>query len=177
MMEISETRLPSNNNRRAHACKVCGKEGYLNNIKDHIEANHLEGISLPCKHCDNFFRSRSSLRHHNTKQRTYVDVINSVIFSWYWFFRARNGLRRQKAKFHNSAEENNWWLRINILAKRDNVKCYFEVLYVRGRVPNPKPKLTILKWNSHLTFFCILKKNFCVCNFFRFWATSWDVDT
>ena len=81
MMEISETRLPSHNNRRAHACKVCGKEGFINNIKDHIEANHLEGISLPCKHCDNFFRSRSSLRHHNTKQRTHVDVINSVIFS------------------------------------------------------------------------------------------------
>ena len=56
MIEISETRLPSHNNRRAHACKVCGKEGFINNIKDHIEANHLEGISLPCKHCDNFFQ-------------------------------------------------------------------------------------------------------------------------
>ena len=67
MIEISETRLPSHNNRRAHACKVCGKEGFINNIKDHIEANHLEGISLPCKHCDNFFRTRNGLRRHKTK--------------------------------------------------------------------------------------------------------------
>ena len=67
MIEISETRLPSHNNRRAHACKVCGKEGFINNIKDHIEANHLEGISLPCKHCDNFFRTRNGLRRHKAK--------------------------------------------------------------------------------------------------------------
>lgn len=67
MMEISETRLPSHNNRRAHACKVCGKEGFINNIKDHIEANHLEGISLPCKYCNNFFRTRNGLRRHKAK--------------------------------------------------------------------------------------------------------------
>ena len=33
-------------------CKVCGKEGLSKDIRNHIEANHLEGISLPCDYCD-----------------------------------------------------------------------------------------------------------------------------
>ena len=49
---------------RAFACKVCGKEGQKCNIKDHIEANHLEGINIPCSFCEKSFRSRDSLRHH-----------------------------------------------------------------------------------------------------------------
>ena len=48
----------------AYLCKVCGKEGYDRNIKDHIEANHLEGIILPCNLCDKTFRSRNGLRQH-----------------------------------------------------------------------------------------------------------------
>ena len=28
-------------------CNVCGKEGHPRNISDHIESNHLEGISIP----------------------------------------------------------------------------------------------------------------------------------
>ena len=49
---------------RAFVCKVCGKEGQKCNIKDHIEANHLEGINIPCSFCEKSFRSRDSLRHH-----------------------------------------------------------------------------------------------------------------
>ena len=48
----------------AHACTVCGKEGYSNGIKDHIEANHLEGVSIPCNSCEKRFRSRSALKQH-----------------------------------------------------------------------------------------------------------------
>ena len=55
----------------AHLCKVCGKEGRGKNIKDHIEANHLEGINIPCNLCDKTFRSRNGLglhkrQHHYT---------------------------------------------------------------------------------------------------------------
>ena len=49
---------------KAFICKVCGKEDRVTNIKNHIEANHLEGISLPCDHCDKAFSSRDSLRWH-----------------------------------------------------------------------------------------------------------------
>ena len=48
----------------ASMCKVCGREDRATNIKNHIEANHLEGISLPCDHCDKAFSSRNSLRVH-----------------------------------------------------------------------------------------------------------------
>ena len=48
----------------AHLCKVCGKEGRGRDIKDHIEANHLEGIIIPCNLCEKTFRSRNGLRMH-----------------------------------------------------------------------------------------------------------------
>ena len=37
-------------------CKVCGKEEISSAIKNHIEAKHLEGVSLPCNFCDKTFR-------------------------------------------------------------------------------------------------------------------------
>ena len=70
MMEKSQN-FVSNQNKRADICKVCGKEGQSNGIKDHIEANHLEGIILPCSLCDKTFRSRNSLRHHNRQKCVY----------------------------------------------------------------------------------------------------------
>merc|ERR1719430_2024743 len=63
MMEKSENPL-SNGQGRAHRCKVCGKEDYSTNIKKHIEANHLEGVSIPCNFCEKTFRVRDSLRIH-----------------------------------------------------------------------------------------------------------------
>ena len=48
-------------------CKMCGKEGLVNQIRNHIEAHHLEGISLPCEHCDKTFSSRNSLEVHNSR--------------------------------------------------------------------------------------------------------------
>ena len=65
MMEKSQnTILRKGKSRRADLCKVCGKEGQWVAIRDHIEANHLEGLSLPCNLCDKIFRSRLSLRKH-----------------------------------------------------------------------------------------------------------------
>ena len=62
MVEKSQNMLPDG--RRAYVCKVCGKEGYCTSIRDHIEANHLEGVTLPCNICHKTFRSRMSLRKH-----------------------------------------------------------------------------------------------------------------
>ena len=64
MMAKSENHIP-NTQRKADMCTVCGKEGYQMQIKDHIEANHLEGVSIPCNFCGKTFRSRNALRLHN----------------------------------------------------------------------------------------------------------------
>ena len=65
MMEISENMIQEEiRQKRAKICKPCGKEGPSTNIKQHIEANHLEGVSLPCNLCDKILRSRKVLRMH-----------------------------------------------------------------------------------------------------------------
>ena len=46
----------STSGARAQTCSVCGKEGQTNAIKDHIEAKHLHGVSIPCKYCAKIFR-------------------------------------------------------------------------------------------------------------------------
>ena len=68
MIEKSKNKIQIGNQRKsAEICKVCGKEGNPQVIKDHIEANHLEGVSLPCDNCEKAFRSRISLRKHKCK--------------------------------------------------------------------------------------------------------------
>ena len=63
MMEKSQNLVP-NRNRKADICKVCGKEGEGIAIRDHIEANHLEGVALSCNTCGKTCRSRMLLRRH-----------------------------------------------------------------------------------------------------------------
>ena len=65
MMEKSQSMLPHRPGIVAYICKVCGKQGQWNAIKDHIEANHIEGIVIPCNLCDRTFRSRNALKIHN----------------------------------------------------------------------------------------------------------------
>ena len=60
MMEASQNLDPSGK-QKAKICKMCGKEGFGMAIRDHIEANHLEGVSLPCNVCEKTFRSRKNL--------------------------------------------------------------------------------------------------------------------
>ena len=69
MMEKSQSMLPHRPGIVAYICKVCGKQGQWNAIKDHIEANHIEGIVIPCNLCDRTFRSRNALRYHNRYQQ------------------------------------------------------------------------------------------------------------
>ena len=52
---------------KAFVCKVCGKEGRPSNIRNHIEANHLDGIALPCDNCGKTFSARQNLSCHKTK--------------------------------------------------------------------------------------------------------------
>ena len=55
---------------KAYVCQVCGKEGLGNNIRDHIETNHLKGISIPCNYCNQTFCSRRQLKRHKCKPHT-----------------------------------------------------------------------------------------------------------
>ena len=66
MMEQSQNLVPNGKEQfyKGKSCKVCGKEGSKVNIRDHIEANHLEGVCLPCDMCEKTFRSRNTLRMH-----------------------------------------------------------------------------------------------------------------
>ena len=66
MMTKSQNMLP-NGDRKADVCKVCGKEGYGSQIVKHIEANHLEGVVIPCNYCEKTFRSRHALGQHKLK--------------------------------------------------------------------------------------------------------------
>ena len=63
MMQKSGNRS-SNGTHRFNMCKVCGKEGQFNNIKAHIEANHLDGMTFPCNLCEKAPRSRHALKMH-----------------------------------------------------------------------------------------------------------------
>ena len=63
MMEKSQSKY-ADGHRKAHRCKVCGKEGKGNYIKYHIETNHIEGIVLPCNLCGKTFPSRKGLSSH-----------------------------------------------------------------------------------------------------------------
>ena len=74
MMEKSQNMIP--NGKQANGtpirvtaliCKMCGKEDTFTHIRNHIEANHLEGISIPCDCCDKTFSTRSSLGIHKSK--------------------------------------------------------------------------------------------------------------
>ena len=75
MMEKSQN-LVLSGKRRADTCKVCGKEGETMAIKDHIEANHLEEICIPCNACDKTFKSRYSLRMHRAKMTKLNNTIH-----------------------------------------------------------------------------------------------------
>jgi len=66
MMTKSENTISNGTKALAKAaiCTVCGKEGLGTNIRKHIEANHLEGVSIPCNLCGNLFRTKQSLARH-----------------------------------------------------------------------------------------------------------------
>ena len=62
MMEKTSNR--HTNGQLLCRCKICGKEDRDTNLKNHIEINHLEGVSIPCNFCEKTFRSRHSQTMH-----------------------------------------------------------------------------------------------------------------
>ena len=66
MMTFSEKADPYGRGK-ARICKVCGKEGSCAQILNHIEAHHIAGISIPCGHCGQVFRTRNALTTHKSR--------------------------------------------------------------------------------------------------------------
>ena len=56
--------MMGNTKREAMLCKVCGKEGRLGNITNHIESNHITGVTHTCDICNKTSRSRNGLYQH-----------------------------------------------------------------------------------------------------------------
>ena len=60
-----------NGRQPIYKCKACGKEDVNSNLKKHIEAHHLDGVSLHCSFCEKTFRTRETLKQHkNVKHHT-----------------------------------------------------------------------------------------------------------
>ena len=47
-----------------YVCKVCGKDGLGGNIRRRVEKYHLERILIPCKFCEQTFKSRRAFKQH-----------------------------------------------------------------------------------------------------------------
>ena len=69
MMEKSENNAVNSQGKDAsqgkgRICKVCGKEGQMNTIQRHIEANHITGFTHECKVCGITVNTRHALTLH-----------------------------------------------------------------------------------------------------------------
>jgi len=69
MMMFSENHAGGNHGK-ARICKVCGKEGEMGQIFNHIEVNHITGVSYTCNICGTTTRSKNAMRKHKTRNHT-----------------------------------------------------------------------------------------------------------
>ena len=80
LMDISDNMVTAGRQTlRAKICKACGKEGHPTDIKRHIEANHIKGLTHACDVCGKNSRSRHGLRQHKrTEHKTYASEITPM---------------------------------------------------------------------------------------------------
>ena len=64
---INMIRMGAKQMSTTYVCNICGKEGLKHHIKDHIEANHLEGIPICCNFCKKTSRTRKGLGLHMSR--------------------------------------------------------------------------------------------------------------
>ena len=61
---MTKTSVKDHHRMALYVCNTCGKKSKHANIRDHIEAKHLDGILVPCNFCDKMFKSRNSKATH-----------------------------------------------------------------------------------------------------------------
>ena len=66
MMMSSENRF-GRKNEKGRICMVCGKEGKISLVMEHIEAKHISGFSHSCHSCGFTTHTRNSLKGHKRK--------------------------------------------------------------------------------------------------------------
>ena len=76
MMTLANV-LSNDGRNRLAICNICGKDGPANNMPNHIEANHITGISHSCNICGKTSRSRNALKmhKHNYHKALLYDVV------------------------------------------------------------------------------------------------------
>ena len=68
VMRVSENAAPGKGKMgKARICNVCGKEGQMALIMNHIENNHMTRLAIPCQLCSKTFPSRNALAQHKSK--------------------------------------------------------------------------------------------------------------
>merc|ERR1719319_1014142 len=70
MMEVSENHVGGSQRSFKRICKVCGKEGQWTTIREHIEAQHITGVSHTCNICGTTTRSRQAMTQHKRRNHT-----------------------------------------------------------------------------------------------------------
>ena len=58
-MMVMSTNNGNGRQGKGRICKVCRKEGDMSQIMNHIEANHIAEISIPCDLCGIFFKIKT----------------------------------------------------------------------------------------------------------------------
>merc|ERR1712129_436999 len=80
MVEVSENHVggaPGKGFNRI--CKVCGKEGLMHHIRDHIEATHITGVSHTCNICGDIRKTRDSMRMHMKRHKKNENTYNAFV--------------------------------------------------------------------------------------------------
>jgi len=71
MTRTEKQMIFGNKKVKVWACDICGKEDQKENIKTHIESNHIaSNISHPCGICGKISRSKTALRMHKARHHT-----------------------------------------------------------------------------------------------------------
>ena len=84
-----------------YSCTICGKQAINSALKNHIEANHLEGISIPCNFCETICSTRNALKLHVT--RNHLEGISIPCNFCKMIFRTKNALRFHMTKNHKES--------------------------------------------------------------------------
>ena len=79
IMSVSENRTQGiSSTGKARICNVCGKEGQMAQIMQHIEKNHITGVAIPCNDCWMIFPSRNGLASHKFYRHKNLKKLKSL---------------------------------------------------------------------------------------------------